>query len=139
MELYGSIEGVGCIMGVIRRYQCPSCKKTWELFVGHGMKHGILGRVMGTFPKDIQKKIAVEVQGEQLPLVDFQYEEALCKNCQELVAVPVLRFMERQKTFLGKCPNCGSETERLNLQEGSEADCPGCGGYLKIQDTGHWD
>ena len=94
---------------------------------------------MGTFPKDIQKKIAVEVQGGQLPLFDFQYEEALCKNCQELVAVPVLRFMERQKTYLGKCPNCVSETGRLNLQEGPKADCPGCGGCLEIQDTGHWD
>ena len=55
---------------------------------------------MGTFPKDIQKKIAVEVQGGQLPLFDFQYEEALCKNCQELVAVPVLRSWKDKRLFL---------------------------------------
>ncbi len=55
------------------------------------------------------------------------------------MAVPVLRFMERQKTFIGKCPKCSSETKLLNLQEGSRADCPECGGSLEIQDTGHWD
>lgn len=126
-------------MGVIRQYQCSSCRKKWELFVGHGMRHGILGRVMQTFPEDMQKDIAKEAQGGQLPLFDFQYKEAFCKDCQELVAVPVLRFMERQKIFIGKCPKCGSETKLLNLQEGSKADCPGCGGCLEIQDTGHWD
>lgn len=124
-------------MGVVREYRCPSCEKTWKLWIGHGMKHGMLGRVMEAFPADIQKKI-LEGAGRELPLFSFNYEASVCGHCGSVVAVPVLRLIESGQTYVGRCPECGGEAEPLG--ESARISCPGCRqAVLQVQDTGHWD
>lgn len=125
-------------MGVIRQYQCPSCRESWELCIGHGMKHGVLGRVIEEFPEDIRLKIVKDVQGRELPLFHFQYQAAVCGHCQDIVAIPVLQLLESGQSYVGRCPECGSEAKLT--AEDSPVVCPGCGkALLDIRDTGRWD
>ncbi|MCI9569721.1 MAG: hypothetical protein HFG14_07465 [Lachnospiraceae bacterium] len=124
-------------MGVIRQFQCPSCKETWEICVGHGMKHGVLGRVMGEFPENTRQKIAEDVQGGDLPLFHFQYQAVSCGHCRDVVAIPVLRLLDSGRLYVGKCPECGGEAEPA--AEDSPIACPKCGILLDVRDTGHWD
>lgn len=125
-------------MGVIRQYRCPSCQNEWQLAVGHGMKHGVLGRVMEAFSEDIQKKIIKEVDGGQLPLFHFNYEAAVCRQCRIVTAVPVLKFIESGKFYVGSCPQCGSVLEFP--EEDTLIVCPDCEkAELDIRDVGRWD
>lgn len=124
-------------MGVIREFRCPSCEKTWKLALGHGMRHGMLGRVMEAFPQDIQRKI-VENVGKSLPLFTFHYKAAVCGQCRNLVALPVLELIESGHTYIGRCPQCHGEPELV--KEESEMICPGCQeARVCVQDIGHWD
>lgn len=125
-------------MGVIRQYRCPSCQKEWQLLVGHGIKHGVFGRVMEAFSEDIQKKIVEEVDAGQLPLFHFNYQAALCRQCGTIGAVPVLKVIESGKSYVGSCPHCGGVPELF--EEDARIVCPDCKkAELDIQDTGHWD
>lgn len=105
--------------------------------MGHGMRHGVLGRVMREFPEEVQRKIAEDAPRGKLPLFHFCYKAAFCSHCQELVAEPVLRFIESGQLYVGKCPKCGNDAE--NLEEDGPVRCPECGSFLDMQDTGHWD
>ncbi|MCI8662466.1 MAG: hypothetical protein HFG69_04265 [Hungatella sp.] len=125
-------------MGVIRRLTCPSCQKEWQLRLGHGMRHGVLGRVMEVFSEDIQREIAADVNTEQLSLFHFNYRTALCRKCRSVEAVPVLHLMESGRSYIGICPVCGGEVELLD--EDSRIVCPACErDELNEQETGHWD
>ena len=44
-------------MGIIKEYKCSSCRKTWKLFTGHGMKHSTLNHILDIFPADLQVEI----------------------------------------------------------------------------------
>ena len=94
-------------MGMIRQLTCPSCHKTWQICTGHGMRHGTLGRVMEVFSEDIQREIAAGAAGGWLPLFHFDYRTAICGQCRDVVAVPVLRLIEKDQTYVGTCPVCG--------------------------------
>ncbi|MCI9594960.1 MAG: hypothetical protein HFG51_12655 [Lachnospiraceae bacterium] len=125
-------------MGVIQQFSCPSCQKTWKLRTGHGIRHAALGQVMEVFSEDIQRKIVAEVTGGQLPLFYFGYQAAACEHCREMAAVPVLRLIESNQTFVADCPGCGSKVEVL--EEDTLVNCPACQkAKLKEQDVGIWD
>ena len=125
-------------MGMIRQLTCPSCHKTWQICTGHGMRHGTLGRVMEVFSEDIQREIAAGAAGGWLPLFHFDYRTAICGQCRDVVAVPVLRLIEKDQTYVGTCPVCGGEAEIF--ADDSPITCPSCqGGLLKIQESGRWD
>ncbi len=125
-------------MGIIRQLKCTSCGREWQLRLGHGMRHGILGRVMEVFPEDIQRSIAAEVDAGQLPLFRFDYRAAVCGRCRNVAAVPVLELIEKKKAFVGECPDCRGSAELL--EEDLPVICPGCkNGQLEMQDIGHWD
>lgn len=125
-------------MGIIRQFQCPSCQKIWRLCIGQGMRHGILGEVIKAFPEDIQREMVREIQGRPLPLFDFRYRAAFCQNCQEIMAIPVLRLTEEDRFYIGRCDNC--EGEVTFLDKDSPVRCPVCGeDFLEVEDIGHWD
>lgn len=125
-------------MGRIQEFQCPSCHETWKLFVGHGRNHGTMSRVLPVFPLEIQKEIWAEAKGDPEPLFRFNYQRAVCRNCKNLVAVPVFHFIESGKSFVSKCPDCGSVTELL--EDTSDIVCPHCGkGNLTGEEVGNWD
>lgn len=127
-------------MGVLKELQCPSCYKKWRLCLGHGRKHSSLGRVMKLFPDPIQKQIAACKEGGALHLFHFQYQTAVCRQCQEMIAVPVLVLKEKEsgQTLTGTCPICGGEAELLD--ENSAITCPKCQkAELDRQDVGLWD
>ena len=95
-------------MGKIREFTCPSCQKSWRINVGHGLRHATLENVIQAFPPEIQQKIKETAAKEQLPLFEFHYSAALCAQCQAVVSVPVIRFLQTGKQYTGVCPDCGS-------------------------------
>lgn len=125
-------------MGVVQEWQCPSCRQRWRLCLGHGMKHGSLGRVMKLFKEETQKQIAADAGGGALPLFSFQYQAAVCRQCQAIVAVPVLSWQESGQTYIGTCPKCNDEIELL--EQDQTVLCPKCqDADLNQQDVGLWD
>ena len=125
-------------MGMIRQFRCPSCRAAWELHTGHGMRHGVLGRVMEAFSEEIREEIAKEARGGHLPLFRFDYRAAVCRQCRMVTAVPVLSLMEREKSYVGGCPRCGAQAEILD--EDRPVRCPECQKEdLEMKVTGHWD
>ena len=126
-------------MGIIQEYNCPTCRKTWKIFTGHGMNHSTLNRVLESFSMKIKAEILKEnnISAGFEPLFDFNYRPAICHQCQNIVALPVLRFIESGRTYTGECPECGNPAEIL---ETTSAICPKClKQYLSCQETGHWD
>lgn len=125
-------------MGRIHEYKCPSCHGVWKLFLGHGWNHGSIKQVLKVFSPELQNKIITEAKGDPDPLFLFNYQAALCKDCQNLVAVPVIQFLETKKTFVEKCPDCGGDAEIL--AEDSDIICPRCKKEnLCLQEIGNWD
>ncbi len=125
-------------MGIVQEYRCPSCRKTWKIFAGHGRVHCALSRVLLAFPADIQAKIREDIRQEQEPLFQFHYRPASCRQCQNIVAIPVLRFLENGHTYSTQCPECGGVPEIL--EEGAQTACPICQKEkLIFKETGHWD
>lgn len=93
---------------------------------------------MEVFSEEIQKKIVDEAVGGRLPLFHFNYQTAVCRQCRNIVAVPVLRLIETDQAYVGRCPDCGRETEIL--EEDSPITCPNCGaGEVEMQEIGRWD
>ncbi len=65
-------------------------------------------------------------------------ETAVCRQCRNIMAVPVLRLIETDQAYVGRCPDCGRETEIL--EEDSPITCPNCGaGEVEMQEIGRWD
>ncbi len=127
-------------MGIIKEYKCSSCRKTWKLFTGHGMKHSTLNHILDIFPADLQVEILKDedVSGEFDSLFDFNYRPAICHQCQDIVAVPVLHFIESGHTYIAQCPECGNTVEFL--EEDADTFCPKCLKHrLSSQEAGHWD
>lgn len=125
-------------MGVIQQFTCPSCLKNWKLRTGHGIRHAALGQVMEVFSEDIQRNIVAQVTGGQMPLFYFGYQEAVCEHCRNIVAVPVLRLIESNQTFIAGCPECSGEVKVI--KEETPVNCPACQkAKLRVQDVGNWD
>lgn len=125
-------------MGLIKEFRCSSCCKTWKIFTGHGKNHGILNQVLGAFPSDMKKEIIADIKGDLEPLFLFNYQTAVCHQCQSLSSVPVLRFLETEQSYMGKCPLCGGEAKIL--EDDSHILCPQCQKEsLSVQEVGHWD
>lgn len=127
-------------MGIIQEYKCPACRKTWRLFVGHGMNHNTLDHVLEAFPANIRHKV-LETEGSSKNLDSlflFNYRPAVCRQCQDIVAIPVLRFPESGHLYISECPECGNTPELL--EESVNAFCPKClKQNLSYKETGHWD
>lgn len=125
-------------MGRIQEYKCPSCHGFWKLFLGHGWNHGSIKQVLKVFSPELQNKIIAEAKGDPDPLFLFNYQAALCKDCQNLLAVPVIQFLETKRMFMPKCPDCGGDVEIL--AEDSDVICPRCKKeILCLQEIGNWD
>ncbi len=130
-------------MGKIREFTCPSCQKSWRINVGHGLRHATLENVIQAFPPEIQQKIKETAAKEQLPLFEFHYSAALCAQCQAVVSVPVIRFLQTGKQYTGVCPDCGSaNSASLNddLNGDSNSGIPNCSNQDRTApNAGHQD
>ncbi|MCI8727160.1 MAG: hypothetical protein HFG66_13755 [Hungatella sp.] len=125
-------------MGIIKEFKCPSCHKTWRISVGHGRAHSTLKRVLGAFPPDIRKKIGEDAQKDPDPLFLFNYRASLCQQCQDILEVPVLDFIEPRQSYISPCPKCGGRTDIV--EDERSVSCPRCRqAVLTVQETGHWD
>lgn len=125
-------------MGTIREFKCPSCYGTWRLRLGHGVMHGTLEHVLKAFPSDIQLKIFEDTKGDPAPLFNFNYRAAVCSECQDVVAVPVIYLHKTKHSYSSGCPECGSTS--LIQKEDPQFICPQCKiSHLLAQNIGNWD
>lgn len=125
-------------MGKISGFVCPSCHKSWEVQLGHGMGHAALESVLDEFPPDIRQKILADTGGEPYPAFEFNYFPAVCWQCQNIVAVPVIYLHQTGQTYTGACPDCGNSI--AVQEEDAEILCPHCGkGALAAEEIGRWD
>lgn len=125
-------------MGRISRFVCPSCDRSWEVRLGHGMEHALLENVLDEFPPDIRQKILTDTKGEQDPSFEFNYCPAVCWRCQKIAAVPLIYLHKAGRTYTAACPDCGNPV--TVLAEDREPLCPCCGkGMLSAEETGRWD
>ena len=125
-------------MGRISGFVCPSCHKSWEVWLGHGMAHAALESVLDEFPPDIRQKILSDMEGEQYPAFEFNYFPAVCWQCRKVIAVPGIYLDQTGQSYTAACPDCGSA---IAVQaEDTEILCPHCGkSTLSAEDIGRWD
>lgn len=109
-------------MGKICEFTCPACQSSWTINIGHGLRHATLENVCKAFPAEIQQKIKETAAEEHLPLFEFNYRAALCPQCKAVISVPVIRFLQTGKSYIGVCPECGN-SEDCKPQPSD----PGCG------------
>lgn len=142
-------------MGRLYKISCEKCKREWECRTGCGLMHGRLALAEEEFPEEIKRAIRAEVSKQSLDLFDFGYRIAVCGRCGNVVSVPVLKLLEREKVFVGLCPECESVVPQEELwtgqpeesqdgqperQEIESHDCPACQEKaLSIQPIGLWD
>lgn len=125
-------------MGRINRFLCPSCRKTWQIQLGHGFRHALLENVLGAFPADIQEQILADVKGESFPSFEFQYRAAVCPKCQQVIAVPVIYLHQSGHIYSPACPDCGTSVQIKEEEE--KLTCPRCGeSSLISEEVGRWD
>lgn len=125
-------------MGVIKEFTCPSCHKTWNLHLEHGLMHGDFKRVLKEFPADVQNEILENACVTPTPLFSFHYRAAICHHCEEVTAVPVMYLHETKQTYKAGCPICGRAVELM--EKASEITCPKCKkNSLSSKEIGHWD
>ena len=125
-------------MGIIQKFECPSCGTSWEVFLGHGMGHALIEDVLNVFPADIQEKILADTREEQFPSFEFNYRPAVCWQCRKVVSVPVTYLHQSGHTYSPDCPDCGASV--MIPPEGKELICPQCGkSALSAEETGRWD
>ncbi len=125
-------------MGRISKFICPSCRTSWQVSLGHGMEHAVLENVLNAFPADIQQKILSNVKEEQIPSFDFGYQTAICRDCRDVISIPVIYLHQSGKTYFTDCPECKSPA--VVYPENEELVCPRCGkGVLLSEEIGRWD
>lgn len=125
-------------MGRISVFVCPSCDRSWEVQLGHGMGHAAFESVLDEFPPDIRQDILADTGGEQYPAFEFNYCPALCRQCQSVVPVPVIYLHQTGQTYTGACPDCGSSI--AVQEEDARVLCPHCQkGILAVEEIGRWD
>ena len=123
-------------MGTIRKFTCPDCDWTWQVNLGHGIRHATLESVLTEFPEEMHPAILADSDGSPTPIFDFQYRAAHCPQCNKIISLPVISI--GGTVHAGSCPHCGSKPELL--KEEQSLHCPQCGSTrLAGQNMGHWD
>lgn len=133
-------------MGEIINVRCKACKKEWQCFAGNGLLHGKKESILAAYSEEKRQQAERMLEASKIPAYDFQYRLAVCEQCQNVVAVPVLHAAEGGETCVGLCPLCGSETKYL-CAEGQDMEvwcgktaCPVCKNKaLLAEDGGYWD
>jgi predicted RNA-binding Zn-ribbon protein involved in translation (DUF1610 family) len=125
-------------MGRISKFLCPSCNKSWQTTLGHGIDHAVLENILDIFPPEIQKSILSDIEGGQIPAFEFNYRPAVCTRCRKVLSVPVIYLHRTKKTYSSVCPDCGND---VTIQsEDEKLICPHCqNSALSVEDIGIWD
>lgn len=125
-------------MGRINRIACGACQGEWQCRVGCGLMHACLEDVVSEFPKETGREIMEQVGTEEFPVFDFAYHCSVCKECNNIVSVPVLTLPDRNSEYIGRCPDCGGTAQPITDIE--SMPCPVCGEKALLEETaGNWD
>lgn len=124
-------------MGRVREYTCSSCNKVWRVHTGHGMEHAILKNVLDAFPTDIQQKIILDTKEEQFPYFEFNYRPAVCQECQNIIAIPVIHLHQSGHTYSSTCHDCHKAV--VIQEEEAKLSCPFCKEIMSLREIGTWD
>lgn len=124
-------------MGTIVKIICGSCHKEWDCRTGCGLLHGKLENAAGLYQEEIRKSILASVQQTRFPQFDFAYRLAVCKECQDIVSIPVLSLSQTHMKYVGSCENCGKRVELI--ENVRQTTCLRCKGALESENIGMWD
>lgn len=128
-------------MGVINKATCKACEKSWNYKLGCGINHCNLDVVLDVYDEETKSQVKMKTKDDKIPLFSFNYCRGVCNVCKAIVGVPVLKLLNSNTSYIGRCKGCGNE---VDLLEGSDnlddAVCPQCG-EKNIEDisTGLWD
>ncbi|MDE5937729.1 MAG: hypothetical protein K2H37_01435 [Lachnospiraceae bacterium] len=133
-------------MGEVINVRCKACKKEWQCFTGNGLLHGRKETVLAAFSEKDRQQAQRLMEESKIPAYDFQYRLAVCGQCHNVVAVPVLRSADSEETVTGGCPLCGENIKDLCEEEQSVEDwsektaCPVCKCMrMEAEESGQWD
>lgn len=133
-------------MGEIINVRCKACKREWRCLTGCGLLHGRKEAVLAAFSVEERPFVESMLAVEEIPVYDFGYRLAVCGHCRNVTAVPVLTLLDRDETYVGRCPSCGEKTQEPCPEEGSvekwseETACPFCNSRkLEVGEVGSWD
>lgn len=127
-------------MGEILKINCDECREEWQCSVGCGLLHGWKENVIAAFEEPERTAVSRWMNEQQIPLYDFAYQTASCPHCNKLVSVPVVRGIDTDEVFVGKCPVCGETVQVFSQDEVEQTACPVCGARaLHGKEIGHWD
>ncbi|MDE6389049.1 MAG: endonuclease Q family protein [Lachnospiraceae bacterium] len=125
-------------MGRINRITCSACLREWQCRIGCGLMHACLEDVVSEFPEETGREITEQIGTEEFPVFDFAYHCSVCRECNSIVSVPILKFPDRGTEYMGRCPGCGGVTQLITDLGGML--CPVCGERaLSEEEAGSWD
>ena len=125
-------------MGAVVKVFCESCHAQWNCHTGCGMQHGMLENIVSLFPKDVADTLMKYAGCDESPAFDFAFRLAVCRYCNGIVSVPVLKMLESGTQYMGICPDCGNEVGLI--KDLTKKHCPVCKrSVLKTLETGRWD
>ncbi len=96
------------------------------------MLHGSPDSIKAEFPIEMNDKIEKlflkENGGAVMESLSFSFKEAVCRDCKEIVAVPMLFSLREgdKRRITGLCPSCGREKVKL-ISDLANLPCPDCG------------
>ncbi len=122
-------------MGQSVRYACE-CGYNKELLLGGGFLANREETVRELFG-DLAGFDRAKKRGD-ISRFFWENKRAVCPSCEELLAVPVLRYWEndRERTINAPCSYCGGRAE---LNSENEQLCPKCGKRMAAERIGLWD
>lgn len=142
-------------MGRMYAISCKNCGERWECKTGCGLMHGRFSHAVEAFPEEIRGTIQADMSGCPLVLFDFGYQVTGCRHCGNVVSVPVLKLIEKERVIVGPCPECGEligaeelwtgQSDEMSTDQPDErriegCDCPACQEKaLSVQLIGLWD
>lgn len=125
-------------MGSVNKITCTACGKEWQCMTGCGLSHALLKDAAKAFPEETGKEIIRQCATEEFPIFAFAYQRAVCPECHGIVSVPVLRLPDKNREYIGNCPDCMGAV--VLIEDLDDAACPVCGSKtLHEEETGYWD
>lgn len=125
-------------MGNVVKARCGQCGYGHEMYLGGGLRDCHMETILRALPP--AGRALLEREKNKITSLSIDRRAALCPDCQEWFALPVVKCVLKTETILlyGVCPKCRKPGTNC-LADVSDEVCPKCGAPLTLSEIGHWD